>query len=268
MMKLRLITCAMAMTVIAATVGTNAHAGAITWMTGVSIDDAGAFVDTTGTLVAALNADTAGDNAVIGGVTFAGTDQAGWNAGVTGVGGVTVTSNATEGNFGTTFTQGSTAPGILDADITNLIGSAIWEAQTVTLGGLTIGDTYIVQIITNDSRNGRTTNNKAVLSDGVNTAAASLTAGTAGLVEHSNTVPGAGNPALPGDATTGTFIADGLTQTIEIGGTTNGTTLNSGGRAQINGFQLRTIPAAIPEPSSAVVGLFGLACLAIKRRKS
>ena len=265
MMKLRLITCAMAMTVIAATVGTNAHAGVITWLPSVDMDDAGAFVNTTGTLVAAINSDNAGDNATVGGVTFVGTDLAGWNGGVTGVGGVTIASDAGEGNFGTTFVQGSGPPnGTTNTDLANIAGSAIWNPQAVTLGGLNVGDTYIIQILGNDSRNGRAGNFTTVLSDGVNDIATSFTLGTAGINQISN------DPAinLIGDAIVGTFVADGTTQTFSLDGSTNGTAGGSGGRAQINAFQLRTIPAAIPEPSSAVIGLFGLACLAVKRRKS
>ena len=226
----------------------NVNASTITWQTAVQIDDAGAFVDKTGSLLVAINSDTAGDNASINGVTFAGTDLAGWIAGVTGGNGVTVSSDAVEGNFGNTFVQGGgPPPTITDSAINNLIGSAIWDTQTVTLTGLTPGDTYIVQVISNDSRDNRSDDFVAVLSDGVNSVATSFANGSAALNPLSNSAPTAANPSLPGSAIVGTFVADAATQTFELGGSSNGgASLNSSGRAHINGFQLRTTAEVIP----------------------
>jgi len=221
----------------------NANASVITWQTAVPIDNAGAFVNKTGFLVAAINSDNAGDGALINGVFFAGTDLAGWNSGFRGVGGVTISSDAANGNFGSTFVQGGGPPApITDAAINNLIGSALWNPQTVTLNGLTPGDTYIIQIIGNDSRNGRHENFITLLSDGENDVATSLTNGTAGLNPLSNSAPTDPDPRLPGNAIVGTFIADGTTQTFDVAGTNNDGASFNDGRAQINGLQLRTIP--------------------------
>ena len=226
----------------------DANASDITWETPVQIDDAGAFVDKTGSLLVAINSDDVGDNASINGVTFAGNDLARWDAGISGANGVTVSSDAENGSFRNTFVQGGgPPPTITDSAINNLISGAIWGTQTVTLTGLTPGDTYIVQIISNDSRDGRSDDFVAVLSDGVNDVATSLANGTAGLNPLSNSAPTAANPSLPGSAIVGTFIADATTQTFEIAGSDNGgASLNSGGRAQINGFQLRTTAEVIP----------------------
>ena len=229
-------------------VSIDANASTITWETAVQIDDAGGFVNKTGSLIAAINSDEPGENVSINGVNFVGTDLDGWNTGVTGGNGVKISSDATEAGFRNTFVQGSgPPPTITDSAINNLIGSAIWDTQTVTLTGLTPGDTYIVQIISNDSRDNRDENFVAVLSDGVNDVATSLANGTAVLNPLSNSAPSAANPSLPGSAIVGTFIADATTQTFELGGSSNGgASLNSGGRAQINGFQLRTTAEVVP----------------------
>jgi len=187
----------------------NAHASEITWETAVPIDNAGAFVNRSGSLIAAINADNAGDNTGINGVIFAGTDLAEWNAGVSGAAGVTISSDATNGNFGSTFVQGGgPPPTITDSAINNLIGSGLWNPQTVTLTGLTPGDTYIIQVIGNDSRNGRNNSFVTLLSDGVNDIATSLANGTVGQNPLSNSAPTAADPRLPGSAIVGTFIAD------------------------------------------------------------
>ena len=131
--------CIAASLAVAIIVGTsiNANASDIIWGTAVPIDDNGAFVDKTGSLLVAINSDNDGDSS-INGVNFASADLASWNAGISGGNGVTVSSNAFEGNFGSTFVQGGgPPPTITDSAINNLISSAIWNTQTVTLTGLT-----------------------------------------------------------------------------------------------------------------------------------
>lgn len=222
----------------------NAQAAEITWETAVAIDDAATFINTSGFLVAAINSDNAGDDSIINGITFRGTDLAAWNAGVSGAGGVTISSDATEGNFGSTFVLGGgPPPTISNSAINNLIGSGIWNSQTITLTGLIPGDSYIIQVIGNDSRNGRNNSFVTLLSDGVNDVATSVTNGTAGQNPLSNSAPTAADPRLPGSAIVGTFIADGTTQTFDVQGTRDGGVSFNEGRAQINGFQLRTLPA-------------------------
>ena len=224
---------------------------AITWSTSVDIENTGAFVDnSTGTLVAAINADDTGDDSVINGVNFQGANLGQWNAGITGVGGVTITSNAPNGNFGNTFVQGSGAPvGITNGgDIDNLVSSGIWNSQTVTLSGLTPNDTYIIQLIGNDSRDGRTNRYVTILGDGTQSASASQSAGTAGFNFLSNSVEG-GQGNLPGSAITGTFVADANGfQTFEVAGQLNGN--SNGGRAQINALQLRKLNTSVLLPGA------------------
>ena len=220
------------------------NAAFITWNNSTTpIDDNGDFVDTTGTLIAAINSDTLGEDSMISSVNFIGHDMDSWNSGIEGVGGVTITSDAQRGNFGDTFVAGAgSPPGITDnTPLDNLISSGIWNPQTVTLTGLTIGDTYIIQIIGNDSRDGRSTNSDfvTVLTDGVN----DVNGGTVGINPLSDTAPGAeGTGTLAGHAIVGVFMADEETQSFSLFGSTDGgVTTNSGGRAQINGFQLRTL---------------------------
>ena len=223
---------------------------AINWSTSVPIEDTGAFVDnSTGSLVAAINADDSGDDSQINGVNFLGADRGDWNAGITGAGGVTITSNATQGNFGTTFVQGSGPPvGITNGDINNLVSSGIWDPQTVTLSGLTPNDTYIIQLIGNDSRSGRTDGYVTILGDGTQSASASQNAGTAGFNPLSNSDSG-GQDNLPGSAITGTFVADASGfQTFEVAGEINGSSSN--GRAQINGLQLRKLNTSVLLPGA------------------
>lgn len=219
------------------------NAAFITWENSIPIDDAGAFVNTSGTLIAAINSDDSGEDSLISTVNFVGHDLASWNSGIVGVDGVTITSNTANGNFGNTFVQGTgSPPGITNnSPLDNLISSAIWNPQTITLEGLTIGNTYFIQIIGSDSRNGRDSNNVTILTDGVNALDDGISMNTVGINPLSNTTPGAGNPALAGHAILGTFEADAETQSFDIFGSTNGgESNNSGGRAQINGFQLRT----------------------------
>ena len=216
----------------------------IAWSTSIPIEDSGAFVDnSSGSLVAAINSDDAGDDAFINGVNFLGTNQAGWNNGVTGVGGVTITSDATNGNFGNTFVQGSGAPvGITNGGaIDNLVSSGIWNPQTVTLNGLTPGDTYFLQVIGNDSRDGRTESYVTLLGDGTGTG------NFTGRNFLSNSVSG-GQTNLPGSAISGTFVADSSFQTFEVAGELNGSSNN--GRAQINAFQLRSFDSSVLLPGA------------------
>ena len=225
----------------------NIYASVITWGTAVQVDDAGEFVDKTGSLLVAINSDDDGDS-FINGVNFASADLTRWTAGISGAGGVTVFSANTEnGNYGSTFVQGGGPPApITDSAINNLIGSAIWNRQTITMTGLTPGNTYIVQIISNDSRNSRDTNYITILGNGVNDAATSFANGTAGVNPLSNSAPTDADPSLPGSAVIGTFVADATTQTFEVRGSRDGGDSLDDGRGQINGFQLRTTAVVAP----------------------
>ncbi len=110
---------------------------------------------------------------------------------------------------------------------------------TLTIGGLSIGSSYLFQWWTNDSGQ--------MLLGGLTTAssgnAISLDANT------TDTNGGVGQFAL------GTFVANASTQVI--------TFTNSSDTPLLNAFQLR----AIPEPSTGVILLGGVAFLAARRRR-
>lgn len=225
---------------------------------GVGVDGDDSFVDnTTGDFVLAFSATDAGTTATgtLNGVTFGqATDTDLEGAGYTD-NGVTVTVGAAR-STGTAYTDGGFTG---DADINNLLQGGIFDASTLTISGLTIGDTYIVQMFVNDARGGRAAY-QVGFSDGTQSFDDSFTATTAGLAELSN------EPTEnSGDYIIGTFVADATTQSFEYRGTRNDWSTQAGSTAQINGMQLRTI--AVPEPSStALLGLGGLA-LILRRRK-
>lgn len=254
-------------------------AALITWGNSVDLYDTVAapasaavdqsFVSTNGSGVVAFNGQTAAAATnTLNGVLFTSTNSATLNAAGYAQGGVTVTSVGFA-DTGTAFGSGS----FTDTDITAILQGGLFNASTITLNGLTAGYTYEIQVISNDSRTtgGRSTNGTdwvTVFSDGTQSVADSITAGSSATSALSNRDPlDSYSGENSGHSILGTFIAGaGGTQAFSIAGSTNGgTTLNSSGRAQINAFQLRLI--AVPEPSStALLGLGGLA-LIMRRRK-
>ena len=208
------------------------------------------FVDTTGSLAVGFNAtaDTGLNddgsvraNVVVNTVPFTGT-QIGSTLG--GPGNETITINGGVDNtnaFGDGNFNG-------DGQIFNLIRGARFEVQSVTLGGLEIGQDYLIQAFTHDGRGSRNQNSVVGFGDGsgsVEPVATSLL---------SNLVPGAiTDPADPnfdpeaaiqvGDSIIGTFTADSDTLTFNIFGSEDGGdnfgTENS--QSQINAIQLRRV---------------------------
>ncbi|MDB0068295.1 PEP-CTERM sorting domain-containing protein [Akkermansiaceae bacterium] len=242
----------------------NAGAALITWQNAVNMFSGDAndasFISTNGVLVDAANG--GGTTVTVNGVLF---------SGITGTqsGG----QNLVSGNFsflnhndnGSAFGQGGFSGGT--ADVGTLIQSAIWGAQGVTLTGLTSGNVYEIQILTNDARNNRSDNFISGYGDGVN-------AGSPAVIAIMNNQPNAtgdgptGTGDNSGQYVIGTFTADATTQTFESFGTNSGVvgnlTLNDS-RAQFNGIQLRNL--SIPEPSSILLtGLAALGFIGRRRR--
>lgn len=265
---------------------TTTSASTITWIQ-PSTDlfaggDNGNFVDnTTGSLVLAFNGTDGAGTAVDGttvttvnGVGFQHVDVDNLNSGaVTGVGGVGVSSTYVSGReTATAFNSGS----FTDAGVVSLIEGAVFGGGTgapttpsLTFSNLTIGDDYFIQVLLNDARTNGTRDSdwQTGFSDGVNNDIGGGADTRVAFANLNNRDPVTLVGELSGDYITGTFTAMTTTQTFALDGTRDGASTFSAGQAQINALQLRTIPAAIPEPSSlALLGLGGL-FLANRRRR-
>lgn len=220
-------------------------AAQITWDTSVDMYQGAvsdSFVNTSGQPLIAVNPHATaagGTTTTLNGVSFIDADLATINAGVT-ANGVTFSSTATNLNGPGTFATGALAG---DANIANMITGALWNPQTVTFSGLTIGAEYRIQVFGNDARGGRNTNFVTIFSDGTQSVDGSMIALTAGFNQLDNRDPT--NAALghaSGDSILGTFVADATTQSFDIAGSNNGgTSANNNGRSHINGIQLRLI---------------------------
>ena len=120
-------------------------------------------------------------------------------------------------------------------------GTSARNSYTFTLEGLTIGQTYALQIWFNDSRSGE--NRGGTITGGptvdVNTNA-------------SNSAGGVGQFVI------GEFTADAATQSFDFTATGSNSVA-----ALMNGYQLR----AIPEPSLTLLGGLGFAIAAARRRR-
>ena len=130
-----------------------------------------------------------------------------------------------------------------------------FNITTVTLGGLNIGDDYLIQTFVHDGRGSRA-NALTAYSNGVD-----ADADTASIGELN--VDGTGQFII------GTFTADTATQTFDVFGEGNQTDgINfapSNSQSAINAIQLRNV--TVPEPSSVLlIGLGGVAFL-VRRRK-
>ena len=212
---------------------------AIAW-TGADISE-NRDVSVNGSLVFALNGSTStGVTTTVNGVDFVSSteDLAGVQAQAQSPGNESITTTLVNDNLG------SFATGGLDTDgLGALIQGGWWGTGStgtaeVELTGLTVGETYEVQLFSNDARNNRNNNFISRLDNGD---------GGAGIDLELNNQPLGG---LAGDYGIGTFIADSSTQSFNITGILNGNV--NGGRAQVNAIQLRKIetpdllPGAVP----------------------
>ncbi|MDB4500741.1 hypothetical protein N9224_01015 [Akkermansiaceae bacterium] len=213
-------------------------AAPITWETSVQMYQGGGaetFVSTKGIALVALNGTVDSGDATVNGVTFIGANT---DVTVTGPGGESILVNAGIGNnnaFGGGEFAGNT-------EVTNLLGSAIWQSDSVTLGGLTIGEEYQIQLFGNDARGNRSTNFIGGVGDGLGSATAT------GTLLLNNSPSDGSAPVDPqtniGDYIIGTFIADDAFQSFNVFGTNSGVVENLGigdSRAHVNAIQLRLI---------------------------
>lgn len=202
----------------------NAQNANITWDAPLTISGT-SDVNTSGTVVGTW---APGDDAYnpdslpVNGVTF--------NAYGSGPFNSFINTSGIDGHY-----TGFNSPGTSDNNYNTILQAAIYnngEAMSLTWGGMTAGDTYLLEFWVQDGRNSTTAERSETLTGGANTSAA-LAYGS-----------GANGP---GQYILGTFVADGTgTETLTInpfGGA------DIGPSAQVNLLQLRDI-SPVPEPST------------------
>ena len=143
-----------------------------------------------------------------------------------------------------------------DGQIFNLLRGAVFQVETVTLGGLEVGQEYLIQVFTHDGRASRNFLTVAGFGDGSD---ADTPSGTSILNNRDPSVitdpddpdfdPDAPVQIDVGNSIIGTFTAGSTTLTFNVFGSNNGgeTFAQSTppdalvGQAQINAIQLRNI---------------------------
>lgn len=209
-------------------------------------------VNTSGTLVQALNLGSSSATTV-NGVTFTSASDPSFSATNTfGTGSGNLTVN-TPGTFGNGPSMGdSNAPFTnLSSSYKALVGTAFncyqaTDTTTLTINGLTSGQQYLVQFWSNDSRSSINVNNRQT-----------LTAGNTTGIFYRNS----GSQGGLGSFVIGQFTADASTQVI----TAFENNINGGtGVVTLNGYLI----SAVPEPSTfALLGLVGPALLLMRRNR-
>ena len=199
-------------------------------------------VSSNGSLIFALNgSDATGATTTVNGVDFVASDRA--NAGAQaqtqspGNESIATTLGFENGTF---FGNGGLTSSIGDLIEGAWIGAAAGDSASVALTGLTVGDTYEVQLFASDTFNAVRDNDWiTVLDNG---------AGGTGINLELNNRPTGDSP---GDFGIGTFTADSSTQSFNLTGIRDGAP--NVGRIQVNAIQLRKLetgvvllPGAVP----------------------
>jgi len=202
-------------------------------------------VQTNGSLVYAFG--FAGTAETVNGITFATFPTPGTSTSVTNG---NLTLSTTGANNITNFAAfGAAAPltgsyaALMNAGDYAFASGATAQPLDVTLGGLTSGMTYQVEIWVNDARTGFTTRSE-----------------TAGPTTLEFQVPATGN----GQFETGTFTATGTSQTFVLQGTDGSHPMSA---SQLNAIELLQT-SSVPEPATFGItgGLLALSSLLLRRR--
>ena len=210
---------------------------AITWTGGDITGDS--VVSTNGTSVFAISGSaSSGQDVQVNGVNFV-------QANLASAGSLAQTQSPGNESLTTTIANES-SNAFLDGGlgaVGDIIRGGWWRGSventaTLTLTGLTIGDSYEVQIFSSDARDPAIDGFTTTLGNGE---------GGPGITLELNNQPEGG---AAGDFALGTFTADSSTLTIELAGFING--VSDSGRLQVNAIQLRNLevgdllPGAVP----------------------
>ena len=151
-----------------------------------------------------------GADQTVNGVTFTAAET---GTAITGATGESITLNSGGNNQGA-FGTGGFADDGPDANLGQLIAGGSFNIGTVTLGGLTVGNDYLIQTFTHDGRGSRD-DAQSAYSNGI-----SPDVDLASVTELNSLV---GDPVVRiGSFTIGTFTADAVTQTFTVFGDGNG----------------------------------------------
>ena len=230
-----------------AVAATTTQAATMIWGPATNINPAGGAasdldVRTTGTLVGAFNlGGFSVPGTTINGVTFVPFAIQSTAQSIT-IGNFTLANTYIYGMAGANWTSSAAPFSNLSASYQNLLSSFVYSPPigstlTLTMAGLSMGENYEFQWWTNFSPRG--------------TGTAIATAGNSVTLNRNTTFAEGGL----GQFAIGTFTADATGSQVIVFS-------NPSAQPAVNGFQLRRVSSAIPEPDTVLLVLFGLALLA------